>query len=56
MENVSQIIKRYNKPLIKTSKRFIAPCNCRDKNNCPVNKNCRIENVVLKCVVSATEK
>ena len=56
MENVSQIIKRYNKPLIKTSKRFIAPCNCRDKNNCPVNKNCRIENVVLKCAVSATER
>ena len=34
----------------------MAPCNCRDKNNCPMNGNFRIENVVYKYVVSATEK
>ena len=32
------------------------PCNCRDKNNSLMNGNCRVENVVCKCVVSATVK
>ena len=55
MENVSQIIKKHNKRVTKTNERSIAPCNCRDRNNCPMNRNCRVENVVYKCVVSATE-
>ena len=56
MENVSQIIKKHNKRVTKTNERSIAPRNCRDKNNCPMNENCTVENVVYKCVVSATEK
>ena len=56
MKNVSKVIKRYNKPVTKTSERSIAPCNCRDKSNCPMNGNCRVENVAYKCLVSATEK
>ena len=56
MENVSQIIKKHNKRVTKINERPITPCNCRDKNNCPMNGNCRVENVVYKCVVSATEK
>ena len=56
MENVSQIIKKHNKRVTKTNERSIAPCNYRDKNNYPMNGNCRIENIVYKCVVSATKK
>ena len=56
MENVRQIIKKHIKRVAKINERSIAPCNCRDKNNCPINGNCRVENVVHKCVVSATEK
>ena len=56
MENISQIIKRHNKRVTKTNGRSIAPCNWRDKNNCPMNGNFRIENVVYKCVVSTTRK
>ena len=56
MENVSQIIKKHNKRVIKTNERSIAPCNYREKNNCPMNGNYRVENVVYKCIVSATEK
>ena len=56
MGNVSQIIKKHNKRVTKINERSIAPCNCRDKNNCPMNGNCRVENVVYKCVVSTTEE
>ena len=55
MENVSQIIKRH-KQVTKTNEKPIAPCNYRDKNSCAMIGNCRVENVVYKCVVSATEK
>ena len=24
-------------------------CNCRNKNGCPLNGNCRTENVIYKC-------
>ena len=56
MENVSQIIKKHNQRVTKTNERSIAPCNCRGKNNCPMNGNCRVENIVYKCIVSAAEK
>ena len=56
MENVSQIIKKHNKRVTKINERSIAPCNCKDKNNYPMNGNCRAENVVYKYVFSATEK
>ena len=56
MENVSQIIKKHNKRVTKINERSIAPCSCRDKNNCPTNGNCRVENKVCKCVFSTTEK
>ena len=56
MENVSQIIKKHNKRVTKKNERSIATCNCRDKNNCPMNGDCRVENLMYKCLVSATEK
>ena len=56
MENVGQIIKRHNKWVTKTNERSIVSCNCRDKNNCPINGDYRVENVVYKCTVSSTGK
>ena len=56
MENVSQIIKKHNKRVTKKNERSIATCNCRDKNNCPMNGDCRVENLMYKFLVSATEK
>ena len=56
MDNVSQIIKKYNDRVTKINERSVAPFYYTDKNNCPMNGNCRVENVVNKCVVSATEK
>ena len=44
IENVSQIIKKHNKRVIKTNKRSIATSNCRDRNHCSMNGNCRVKN------------
>ena len=55
MENISQIMKGHNKQITKTNEGSVAPCNCRDKSKCPVNGNCRVENVVYKCVPSTTK-
>lgn len=56
MEKVSQIIKRYNKGVTKRNERSIAHYICRNKNNCPMNGNCRVENIVYKWVFSVTGK
>ena len=48
MEKVSQIIKRYNKRVTKRNERSIAHYICRNKNNCPMNGNCGVENIVYK--------
>ena len=55
MENVSHMMKRH-KRVTKTNEKPMAPCNCRDKSNCPVNENYRVENVAYNCVVSVAEK
>ena len=55
MENVSEIIKRHNKRVIKTNKRPITQCNCRDKSECTINGDCRVKNVEYEHAVSTTE-
>ena len=29
------------------------PRNCRNKNECPLNGSCKVQNVIYKCNVSA---
>ena len=55
MENISQIIKKRNKRISKTNGRPVAGCNCRDKSKCPMNGNCKVENVVSICIASTTK-
>ena len=31
------------------------PGNFRNKNKCPLNWNCKVQNVIYKCTVSATQ-
>ena len=55
MNNISQIIKQHKKHVC-TKKETKAPvCNCRNKNECPLNGNCKVDNVIYKCTVSATK-
>ena len=51
MENVAQIIKKYKQRISK--EKPIPSCNCKDKDGCPINGKCQVQNVVYKCTVSA---
>ena len=55
MNNVSQIIKQNNKNVSNKKEKQTNPCNCRNKNGCPLNGNCKVQNVIYKCTVSGTQ-
>ena len=56
VQNVTQIIKRNNKHVTRTKEISLSLFNCKNKSNCPMNRNYRVENVVYKCVVYAPKK
>lgn len=56
MENVRQIIRIRNNRVTKQTKNPQHHVITRDKNNCPMKGNYRLENLVQKCFVSAAEK
>ena len=49
MSNEQQLIKKHNNFIQNKKNKTTFSCNCRDKNGCPLNGNCRTENVVYKC-------
>ena len=51
--NVGQAIKSHNKRVTQPNKTVIDPCNCRNKDECPLDGKCRVSNAIYKCVVSA---
>ena len=55
MNNVLQIIKRHNKDVSNRKQKQTNPCNCTNKNECPLNENCKVQNVIYKCTASATQ-
>ena len=55
MNNGSQIIKQHNKNVSNKKEKQTNLCNCRNKNDSPLNGNCKIQNVIYKCTVSATQ-
>ena len=52
---VSQIIKQHNKNVPNKKENQTNPRNCRNKNECPLNENSKVQNVTYKCTVSATQ-
>ena len=54
MNNISQIIKQHKKHVSKKKEIQTPKCNCRNKNDCPMNGNCKVNNVIYKRTVSAT--
>ena len=53
-ENLSSIIKTHNK---KVTKKKIPPrdqCNCKDRNDCPLDGNCQTSDIIYKCIASTT--
>ena len=53
-QNLGNIIKSHNKKLISSNNQIILPCNCRKKEECPLEGKCRVNDVIYKCIVSAT--
>lgn len=53
---MTNIIKSHNKKLINDNKKPEKLCNCRRKEDCPLDGKCRTENVVYKCVASVPER
>ena len=47
MSNVQQLIKKHSNFIQNTKNKTTPSCNCGDKNGCPLNGNCRTENVIL---------
>ena len=53
MSNVGSIIKSHNKKLTNAENKQTKHCNCRKKQECPLEGKCRSEDI-YKCVVTAT--
>ena len=52
-QNVRNIITSHNKQLIRSNEQTILPCNCKKKEECPLDGKCRAGNIIYKCVASA---
>ena len=54
MPNIEMIIKSHNRKILNNKdKTTDESCNCRNKNNCPLNGgNCRTESVIYKATVN----
>ena len=48
MSNLQQLIKKHNSVIENMKNETAFRCNCRDKNGCPLNGNCRTESVIYK--------
>ena len=53
-QNLGNIIKSHNKKLISSNNQIMLPCNCRKKEECPLEGKCRANDMIYKCIVSAT--
>ena len=51
--NFQQIIKRHNKKLTSRKEQKTADCNCRRKQECPMQGKCRAESSLYKCVAKS---
>ena len=51
MNNVSHK-KQHNRNISNKKQKQINACNCRNKNKCPLNGNCKVQNAIYKCTVS----
>lgn len=52
-ENIEKIIKSHNTKITTNKQLEPANCNCRVKENCPIEGNCRQKSVIYKCTVTA---
>ena len=51
MNNMDQIIKAHNNKITSPSETPDNPCNCKNKQSCPLNGACQATNIVYKAEV-----
>ena len=55
-QNMIQIINSHNRRVKQTKTEESLPCNCRQKNDCPMDSKCRTINTPCKCIASVPTK
>ena len=55
-ENISQITNNHNNNILQLNENQECPCNCRQKDNCPMQEKCRVKNVLYKCIALTPTK
>ena len=55
INNVSQVIKQHKRNVSNKKQKQTNPCNCRNKSECSLNGNCKVQTVIYKCTVPETQ-
>ena len=55
-ENISSIIRSHNKKVTSKKPENSELCNCIDKNECPLENKCLVENTIYKCTVTTSKE
>ena len=55
-QNMSSMIKSYNKKVIYKDVKELKSCNCRVKSECPLNGQCQVTDIIYKCTVLSPYK
>ena len=53
-ESTKSIINSHNKKVTTQNTVITPPCNCRSKEECPLEGQRRVENIIYKCVASTS--
>ena len=53
-EDMKSIINSYNRNVTTQNTVITPPCNCRSKKECSLEVQCRVENIISKCVTSTS--
>ena len=51
MDNMAKIIQNHNKKVTSKAAPKSPKCNCREKNTCPLNRNCQATSVIYQVKV-----
>lgn len=55
LPNIASVISSHNKKVLAdTTKTTTALCNCRNKQLCPLDGNCRDKHVIYKCTIKSS--
>ena len=57
MPNIKNIIDTHNKKMLNPNQiENIKPCNCADKSKCPLDGECRTQNIIYQATVESSKE